>query len=35
VTVGGSALQAVYGNKVAPGLLDRFLARTNYDAQQT
>ncbi len=33
--VGFSALEAVYGNRVAPGLLDRYLARTNYQAQQT
>ena len=35
VVVGGSALQAVYGNRVTPGLIDRFLARTNFEAQQT
>ena len=35
VSVGGSTVQAVYANKVAPGLLDRYLARTNYEAQQT
>lgn len=35
VSVGGPAVQAIYGNKVAPGLLDHYLARTNYDAQQT
>jgi len=35
VSVGFPAVQAIYGNKVAPGLLDHYLARTNYDAQQT
>jgi short-subunit dehydrogenase len=35
VYVGGSTLEAIWGNKVAPGLLDRYLARTGYDAQQT
>ena len=33
--VGRSTLAAVWGNRVAPGLLDRYLARTGYDAQQT
>jgi NAD(P)-dependent dehydrogenase (short-subunit alcohol dehydrogenase family) len=33
--VGGSTLQAILGNRLAPGLLDRYLARTGYDAQQT
>ena len=28
-------MQAVEGNKVAPGLLDEYLARTAYDGQQT
>jgi hypothetical protein len=28
-------LKAILGNKVAPGLLDRYLARNGYDAQQT
>jgi NAD(P)-dependent dehydrogenase (short-subunit alcohol dehydrogenase family) len=32
--VGHSTVQAVVGNKIAPGLLDRYLARTGYDAQQ-
>jgi NAD(P)-dependent dehydrogenase (short-subunit alcohol dehydrogenase family) len=33
--VGSSTVKALLGNKVAPGLLDRYLARTGYDAQQT
>jgi NAD(P)-dependent dehydrogenase (short-subunit alcohol dehydrogenase family) len=33
--VGGSTAQAIVGNRLAPGLLDRYLARTGYDAQQT
>lgn len=32
--VGHSTVQAIWGNKLAPGLLDRFLARTGYEAQQ-
>ncbi len=28
-------IEAVVGNKLAPGLLDRYLAATGYDAQQT
>ena len=32
--VGGSALKAIVGQKVAPGLADRYLAATGYDAQQ-
>jgi hypothetical protein len=28
-------VQAIVGNKIAPGLLDRYLARTGLDAQQT
>jgi NAD(P)-dependent dehydrogenase (short-subunit alcohol dehydrogenase family) len=35
VYVGGPTVQAVEGNKVAPGLLDLYLARTCYDGQQT
>ena len=35
VFLGGSTLKAIFGNKVAPALLDRYLARTGYDAQQT
>jgi NAD(P)-dependent dehydrogenase (short-subunit alcohol dehydrogenase family) len=33
--VGFSTLKAVIGNMVAPGLLDRYLAKTGYKAQQT
>lgn len=33
--VGGSTLQAVIANKLAPGLVDRYLARTGYQSQQT
>jgi NAD(P)-dependent dehydrogenase (short-subunit alcohol dehydrogenase family) len=33
--VGGSTAAIILLNKLAPGLLDRYLARTNYDAQQT
>jgi NADP-dependent 3-hydroxy acid dehydrogenase YdfG len=32
--VGGSALKAIAASMVAPGLADRYLARTGYDAQQ-
>jgi hypothetical protein len=28
-------VKAVFGERIAPGLLDRYLARTGYDAQQT
>lgn len=35
VNVGGPTLRARLGNIVAPGLLDRYLARSGYDAQQT
>ncbi|MBQ1097570.1 SDR family oxidoreductase [Streptomyces sp. b94] len=33
--VGGSTVATLLGQKLAPGLLDRFLARTGYDSQQT
>jgi NAD(P)-dependent dehydrogenase (short-subunit alcohol dehydrogenase family) len=33
--VGSSTVKTLLGNAVAPGLLDRYLARTGYDAQQT
>jgi NAD(P)-dependent dehydrogenase (short-subunit alcohol dehydrogenase family) len=33
--VAGPTVQALLGNKVAPGLLDRYLARNGYEAQQT
>jgi short-subunit dehydrogenase len=32
--VGRSTVMAVWANRVAPGILDRYLARTGYDAQQ-
>jgi hypothetical protein len=35
LVVGWPTLKAIYGEKVAPGLLDRYLARNGYDAQQT
>lgn len=28
-------VEAIVGNKIAPGLLDRYLGRTGYDSQQT
>lgn len=33
--VGGSTVGTLLANAVAPGLLDRYLARTGFDAQQT
>jgi short-subunit dehydrogenase len=33
--VGASTVLTVLGNRVAPALLDRYLARTGFDAQQT
>ncbi|MYS19400.1 MULTISPECIES: SDR family oxidoreductase, partial [unclassified Streptomyces] len=33
--VGASTVATILGNKVAAGLLDRYLARTGYDSQQT
>ena len=33
--VGGSTVRALVGNRLVPGLLDRYLARNGYDAQQT
>ncbi|HZD02288.1 MAG TPA: SDR family oxidoreductase [Actinomycetes bacterium] len=33
--VGGSTVGTLLGNKLAPGLLDRYLARTGYKSQQT
>ena len=33
--VGMPTVEAIEGNKVAPGLLDRYLGRTGYDSQQT
>lgn len=35
VYVGGTTVQAIEGNKVAPGMLDYYLAETCYDGQQT
>jgi short-subunit dehydrogenase len=32
--VGWSTVQAVWGNRFVPGLIDRYLARTGYDGQQ-
>ncbi|HEX6761290.1 MAG TPA: SDR family oxidoreductase [Gaiellaceae bacterium] len=34
VDVGGSAVKAIVGNKLAPRLADRYLARTGFDSQQ-
>lgn len=33
--VGASTVATVWGNRIAPALLDRYLARTGYDSQQT
>jgi len=33
--VGGSTVEAILGTKIAPGLLDRYLAKTGYSSQQT
>jgi NAD(P)-dependent dehydrogenase (short-subunit alcohol dehydrogenase family) len=33
--VGWPTVEAIVGNKIAPGLADRYLARTGYDSQQT
>lgn len=33
--VGWPTVEAILGNKVAPGLLDHYLGRTGYDSQQT
>jgi len=35
LTVGLSTARAIWGNRIAPGLLDRYLARTGYRSQQT
>ncbi len=35
VLVGVPVVKAVFGNKIIPGLLDYYLGRTGYDAQQT
>ncbi|HTL88749.1 MAG TPA: SDR family oxidoreductase [Leptolyngbya sp.] len=33
--VGGSTVEAILGNKIAPGLVDLYLAKTGYSGQQT
>jgi NAD(P)-dependent dehydrogenase (short-subunit alcohol dehydrogenase family) len=33
--VGWPTVKAIWGDKLVPGLVDRYLARTGYDAQQT
>jgi NAD(P)-dependent dehydrogenase (short-subunit alcohol dehydrogenase family) len=33
--VGGPTLKTVIGNRIAPGFVDRYLARTGYEGQQT
>jgi len=35
VYVGGSTVEAIVGNKIAPRLFDRYLGRTGYQSQQT
>ncbi len=35
IHVGWPTVEAITGNKIAPGLLDRYLGRTGYAAQQT
>jgi NAD(P)-dependent dehydrogenase (short-subunit alcohol dehydrogenase family) len=35
VFVGGPTVEAIVGNKIAPGLLDHYLGRTGYASQQT
>jgi NAD(P)-dependent dehydrogenase (short-subunit alcohol dehydrogenase family) len=35
IYVGEPTVEAIIGNKIAPGLLDHYLARTCYDSQQT
>jgi NAD(P)-dependent dehydrogenase (short-subunit alcohol dehydrogenase family) len=35
IYVGWPAVKAIVGNKLAPGLADRYLARNGYEAQQT
>ena len=34
ITVGGSAVKAIVGDKLAPGMADRYLAKTGYESQQ-
>lgn len=35
ILVAWPTVKAVFGERIAPGLLDRYLARTGYDSQQT
>jgi short-subunit dehydrogenase len=35
VYVGGPTVEAIVGNKIAPGILDHYLGRTGYKSQQT
>src|SRR5437763_1331126 len=35
ISVGAPTVAAIWGNKIASGLLDRYLALTGYDSQQT
>jgi hypothetical protein len=35
IYVGGSTVEAIVGNKIAPRLLDQYLGRTGYASQQT
>lgn len=35
IYVGGSTVEAIVGNKIVPGLLDRYLGDTGYESQQT
>ena len=35
LTVGASSVKAIWGERVAPGMIDRYLARTGYRGQQT
>src|SRR5947209_3109139 len=35
ISVGATTVAAIWSDKIASGLLDRYLARTGYDAQQT
>jgi NAD(P)-dependent dehydrogenase (short-subunit alcohol dehydrogenase family) len=35
ISVGGTTVAVIWANKIASGVLDRYLARTGYDSQQT
>ena len=35
ISVGGTTVAVIWANKIASGMLDRYLARTGYDSQQT